>query len=167
MIPQALLAIALYFAADPRPTPADLLFVYAQEDNLAAFGEDIDGTPWWTLADRFEGDTLQAVRALKDGLYASRVLAWRVLDVLPEIEQARVSAALVRSKHPALADAGRRLRDRLFRCLHCNGSRECAKRPNFEFCEPCSRLPWIDPGEEGVEWPCRVCGGSGLRAARP
>ncbi len=165
MIHEAALAVALLIAN--HPTPADTLFAFAQEDNLAAFGEDCDGTPWWTLADQFDGDTLYAARALQDGLYASRVLAWKVIDQLPEIERAKLSARLIRSKKPALADAGRYLRDRLFRCRHCDGTRECGNRASFTFCEPCSRLPWIDPGEEGIEWPCRSCGATGLRADRP
>jgi hypothetical protein len=165
MISQAVLAIALSIAN--APTPADVLFAFAQEDSLAAFDEDGDGTPWWTMADQYDGDTLLAVRALRDGLYASRVLAWKVIDRLPEIERAKLSARLIRSKKPALADAGRMLKEILFRCPHCGGSRGCGNRANFESCEPCSRLPWIDPGDEGVEWPCRACGASGLRGIRP
>lgn len=164
MIHQALLLAA--FAVASGPKPADILFAFAQEDSVASFREDPDGRPYWVMADQFDGDTLLAIRALKDGLYASRVLAWNVINALPETGRAKVAAWCLRSGNPALADAGGMIRDELFRCPHCRGSRECPARANFEFCEPCSRLPW--PGDvEDIDHPCRRCGATGRGNNRP
>ena len=156
-----IVALALIFAAS-RPTDADILFAFAQEDSIASFGE-AEGTGAIQYGERFDGDTLHAIRALADGLYSSRVLAWRHIDSLGEVEKAALAAWMSRSPKPALADAGRRLARHAFRCRHCRGAGRC---PTQFYCHECSRGAWLDPDEYGPD-PCRACGATGVRPRSP
>ncbi len=160
MIHQAL-ALALIFAVT-HPTEDDTLFDFAQEDSIASFHE-MEVTGSIRFGERFDGDTIHAIRALADGLYSSRVLAWRHIDTLGEADKVALAAWMSRATKPALADAGRRLTRYAFRCRHCQGAGQC---PVHFYCHDCAKSRWLDPDEYGQD-PCRVCGATGIRPRSP
>jgi len=150
--------ILVFLLTSPSPADDDVLFAVAQEESIASFSE-YDGYVGWVAADQFEGETLEAYRALDCPSYAARQLAYRAIHRLGPLDRAKVAAWLSRDRSPARRDAGRMILEGMFPCLHCGGSGGC---PTRAYCHDCARSKWLDPDEYGHD-ACRVCGASGSR----